>query len=200
MMPFFLPASGALTCVLAVSFVPSLCCAEEKLAFSLETRRFDVQSDAGRELCADYGEYLESLWTHFEKIYKWKMQTGRFRHKVRIFKNKADYDDLCTKVGFEGQNEDFTKAIEAEPENYRYYYFRSLVLLPDGKLDECIKDCEKAIFLFPESASAYLELGMAYYYKKEYAKAKGFLNESTRLCPDLEKDAKQWLDRIAKEE
>ncbi|MHC5036152.1 MAG: tetratricopeptide repeat protein [Planctomycetota bacterium] len=90
----------------------------------------------------------------------------------------------------------FSSAIQADPENYRYHYFRAICLLPIAKLDEALRDCETAIRLFPESSSSYLQKGKVYYYKKDFDKAREVIAVAVKLNPEYETEAKEWLEKM----
>jgi tetratricopeptide (TPR) repeat protein len=54
-------------------------------------------------------------------------------------------------------------AIEARPENFRYYWARGLVFRRMNKVDEAIKDFLKAAELAPDRPKLYYHLGVCYY-------------------------------------
>lgn len=87
--------------------------AEEQLNYRSVTKRFDLKSDVSKEMCNDIGKYLEKLWDNFEKIFKWKMQLGKYRYNVMIYKNKGDYDDFLMREGFKSFNSQFEYLFDA---------------------------------------------------------------------------------------
>ena len=58
--------------------------------------------------------------------------------------------------------EEFTKAIELDPEYYYAYYNRALAYCRNGELESCIADYNKAIELNPDNVYWTIERGFLY--------------------------------------
>lgn len=76
-------------------------------------------------------------------------------------------------------------AIEKLPTEARFHVNRGEMCRLLKRLDEAIVHGEKAIALDPKSATAYSNLGIAYYDRKEYDRAETFQKKALELHPGL---------------
>ena len=80
--------------------------------------------------------------------------------------------------------EDFTKAIELNPNYADAYYNRGLAYQSKGEVDRTIEDFTKAIELNPNYADAYYNRGLAYYDKGEHGRVIEDFTKVIELKPD----------------
>ena len=80
--------------------------------------------------------------------------------------------------------EDFTKAIELEPDHAKAYSLRGLACDRQGKYDRAIEDFTKAIELKPDYAEAYSLRGLAYDRQGEHEHAIEDFTKAIKLKPD----------------
>jgi Tfp pilus assembly protein PilF len=67
--------------------------------------------------------------------------------------------------------EEFTRAIELDPDYYLAYYNRALVYYQNGELENCLADYNQAIALSPENVYWTIERGFLYLKLGEWEKA-----------------------------
>ena len=79
--------------------------------------------------------------------------------------------------------EEFTQAIQLDPNNAKYYNNRCTTFISSGKYDAAIEDCNTAIKLNPKYAFAYNNRGLAFYNKNEYNKAISDFSQAINLDP-----------------
>lgn len=96
------------------------------------------------------------------KVAQLKAETIDYLQTGKNCAEKKDYDCAV---------EDFTLAIEQNPQNAEAYHNRGLAYYNNQKYDEAIADCTKAIELDSKLAAAYENRGDAYFKKKLYEKA-----------------------------
>ena len=80
--------------------------------------------------------------------------------------------------------ENFKKAVEHNPSNYRFYYNLGLTYVKTEETDLAINNFKKSIELNPDDADAYQNLGLAYYKKEEFDKAIDAYNNAIKLSPN----------------
>jgi tetratricopeptide (TPR) repeat protein len=84
---------------------------------------------------------------------------------------------------------DTDKLVDLEPWNESWYLERALMQAKRGKIDEALKDCQKAIKLAPTSPDAYIARGRVQRLgdrsdpKRDYAKALADFKKAVELAP-----------------
>jgi tetratricopeptide (TPR) repeat protein len=63
-------------------------------------------------------------------------------------------------------------------------YYLGLVLLSWGNTEDAIAQFQAVLKADPENAAAYMEMGRAYYHRREYGQAAEMLEKGARLAPD----------------
>jgi len=86
---------------------------------------------------------------------------------------------------FERAIEDFSKAIELDPNDAEAYYNRGLAYAKLGKYEQAIKDYDKAIELNPALADAYYNRGVAYVKLNKHEQAIEDFSKAIELNPAL---------------
>jgi len=90
--------------------------------------------------------------------------------------------------------ENYTKAIEFDPDNAKYYSNRGASYHRIKKYENAIKDKSKAIELDPDNAKYYSNRGTSYNWQKEYKKAIEDHSKAIELEPDK---AKYYINRAS---
>ena len=116
------------------------------------------------------------LLTTIRKPFSGTRQPARAYHgRGMAYGAKGDIDKAI---------EDFTKAIQYEPDHAEAYYHRGNSYVIKDEFDRAIEDCDKAIQLNPDAADAYLVRGNAYSSKGEIDFAIMDYSKAIRLKPD----------------
>lgn len=79
--------------------------------------------------------------------------------------------------------QEFGKAIELDPDNYRAYFWRGRVHIKTNHLKEATSDFQKVIDLKPDYAEAYDNLGWIHLKLEEYDRSIDYLSRSLELKP-----------------
>jgi tetratricopeptide (TPR) repeat protein len=95
---------------------------------------------------------------------------------------------------YDGSIENFTKAIQLNPNNAEYYYDRGVAYFEKFAFDQAIKDFTKAIELNSDYTNAYFNRGIIYDRKGDYDEAIKNFTKVIELEPDK---AKAYLNRGA---
>jgi hypothetical protein len=88
--------------------------------------------------------------------------------------------------------DDFTKRIEKEPNDARFYYNRAIAYAALGKLKEAVEDGTKTIELNPRDSNAYINRGVDYIALDNCDRAVADFNKAIQLSP---KDASVYYAR-----
>src|SRR5689334_22780244 len=80
---------------------------------------------------------------------------------------------------FKGAEELYRQAIKADPSYFPSQLNLGILLFKDGRYDEAIKECTKAVTMRPDHPSAHFHLGNAYYAKMWWEEA---MVEYERVC------------------
>jgi protein O-mannosyl-transferase len=81
--------------------------------------------------------------------------------------------------------EDYTKAIENNPEFTDSYYNRGLIYINTGRFESAIADLSKAVEIDPKYAKGYADRGVAYYSLKQWDKSLADYSKAIELKPDF---------------
>ena len=101
-----------------------------------------------------------------------KAETAIIFFKGAAFNLKGKWDDAI---------DEYTKAIEINPNFTMALNYRGIAYLNKGQHDKAISDCNTAIKLNPRLAMAYNNRGVSYFFKREYAKAWDDVHEAEGL-------------------
>jgi len=100
--------------------------------------------------------------------------------------------DLMEEGQYEQAIEEFSKAIEIDPESFSAYCLRAEAYYEIEQYDKAVADYTKAIEVYPESgwkhpkyANAHYDRGNVYYYMEEYDKAIADYTKAIEIDPGL---------------
>jgi tetratricopeptide (TPR) repeat protein len=79
--------------------------------------------------------------------------------------------------------EDFSRAVEINPQYCDAYYNRSCVYFELDRFDQAIADCDRAVAVCPQVGSAYLTRGMSYAGKQNLSQALSDVSRAIELSP-----------------
>lgn len=79
---------------------------------------------------------------------------------------------------------DLIRVLGQDRDHVLAQYYLGLVLLSWGNTEDAIVQFQAVLKADPENAAAYIEMGRAYYHRREYGQAAEMLEEGARLAPD----------------
>jgi tetratricopeptide (TPR) repeat protein len=104
-----------------------------------------------------------------EKEVRRHLRTGHSLYRKKIYRKAL---------------QEFGKAIELDPDNYRAYFWRGRVYIKTNRLKEATADFQMVIHLKPDYAEAYDNLGWIHLKLEEYDKGIDYLSRSLELKPN----------------
>jgi tetratricopeptide (TPR) repeat protein len=108
---------------------------------------------------------------------------SRNMNDILIYTNRGSEKYL--KNDFQGAIEDFTKALELNPDFALGYNDRGTVYAAQGELERAIREYNKALELFPNYVEAYSNRGKAYAEMGDHAQGLKDQNKALELNPDF---------------
>jgi tetratricopeptide (TPR) repeat protein len=116
-------------------------------------------------------EGRKDIWSQSkrEKEVRRHLRTGHSLYRKKIYRKAL---------------QEFGKAIELDPDNYRAYFWRGRVHIKTNRLKESTADFQMVIKLRPDYAEAYDNLGWVYMQLEEYDKSVNYLSKSLELKPN----------------
>jgi TolB-like protein/Tfp pilus assembly protein PilF len=90
---------------------------------------------------------------------------------------------MCFERDYKKAENDFRKAIQINPNSAQAYANYSILLSITGKHDEAIFEGEKALMLDPLTMMMHINLGMRYFYKREFNKSLDHINKTFEMDP-----------------
>jgi tetratricopeptide (TPR) repeat protein len=98
------------------------------------------------------------------------------------YTSKAFFN-MCFKRDYKEAEYDFKKAIEINPNSAQAHANYSIILSITGRHDEAILEGEKAVMLDPLTMMMHLNLGMRYFYKREFNISLDHINRTFEMDP-----------------
>lgn len=89
---------------------------------------------------------------------------------------------------FRAATNDFTRAIELDPDYVDALFHRGIVRVVRGQYDDAIRDFDRVIQLDPQHAAAYYNRGRVRYWKGDLAGALADFEQARRLDPRLARE------------
>ena len=130
----------------------------------------------------DYQTYMKKCMLNIVEIHRGP-ETHQKRRDAAIHNNRGI---ACRDKGeIDRAIENFTKAIELNPDLAIAYSNRGVAYGEKGDIDRAIADFTEAIELQPDFADAYYNRGIAYHEKREYDRAIVDYTMTIGLKPDL---------------
>jgi tetratricopeptide (TPR) repeat protein len=116
-------------------------------------------------------EGRKDIWSQSkkEKEVRKHLRTGHSLYRRKIYREAL---------------QEFGKAIELDPDNYRAYFWRGRVHIKTNRLKEATADFQMVIDLKPDYAEAYDNLGWIHLKLEEYDKSVKYLSRSLELKPN----------------
>ena len=164
---------------------------------ALENYTWAIQLDPGQAFYHGQGGHIYSYFysQQFEKIDK---ILDDLNNTIKINPDESWIYYLCAIIysqhnQLEKSIENYTKAIELEPDKYLYRN-RAKIYMQLNKIDKAEEDLTKTLEFFsnPNSVQEYLERGRIYQYLKQYDKTLEEFNKAIELYPD---NMWVWLNR-----
>ena len=123
-----------------------------------------------RRICAEGHTIGNHTWSQSKK-------------KREVRKHLRAGHSLYRKKIYRKALQEFGKAIELDPDNYRAYFWRGRVHIKTNHLKEATSDFQKVIDLKPDYAEAYDNLGWIHLKLEEYDRSIDYLSRSLELKP-----------------
>lgn len=131
-------------------------------------------------------------------------ESGSLRHLQRALILDPDYAEAWNNLGayyyrngeYEMARIDFCKATELQPDFYIGWVNLSASLLADRRYDEAVDAGRKALALNAGDALVNSRLGLAYFYLRNYAKAKRYFRRARDLDPVMAEAPQLLLAQI----
>ena len=106
------------------------------------------------------------------------------KKKREVRKHLRSGHSLYRKKIYRKALQEFGKAIELDPDNYRAYFWRGRVHIKTNRLKEATADFQKVIDLKPDYGEAYDNLGWIHLKLEEYDRSINYLSRSLELKPN----------------
>jgi len=142
-----------------------------------------------------YGKNLSSYEHNFELGMK-QFREKNIDEAIKLWEKASQLDGSKAEIhsvlgsvyklvnDFEKSNAELEKAIELQPENFKFLYNYGLVLNEQGNFKEAIKILKQALLLEPENFELMNDIGVMYFNLKDYESAIDLLLESLEIAPD----------------
>lgn len=161
-----------------------------------------------RGMCLYYQDQADKAFPHFQRV----LQFSPDHHKAKSFYKKAKSlqktkiagNDAFKAGNFQEAYDLYTESLTIDPENKHInsalYFNRATTCSKLNKLDDCIRDCTKAIELDDSYIKAYARRAKSYMDKEDYEAAvidyeKVYKLDKTKEHSQLLKDAKLELKK-----
>ena len=166
-------AIGVFTVVLLLFIVSAI--------YLIRTTKKDTFDNPFKTVSKWIGDY----WNEGKRLIEGKRSTwSPSREEKEIRKHLRTGHTLYRKKIYRKALQEFDKAIELDPNNYRAYFWRGRVNIKVRRLKEAAVDFQIAIKLKPDYAEAYDNLGWLHMQLEEYDQSINYLSKSLELKPN----------------
>jgi tetratricopeptide (TPR) repeat protein len=166
-------AIGVFTVVLLLFIVSAI--------YLIRTTKKDTFDNPFKTVSKWIGDY----WNEGKRLIEGKRSTwSPSREEKEIRKHLRTGHTLYRKKIYRKALQEFDKAIELDPNNYRAYFWRGRVNIKVKRLKEAAVDFQMAIKLKPDYAEAYDNLGWLHMQLEEYDQSINYLSKSLELKPN----------------
>jgi len=166
-------AIGVFTVVLLLFIVSAI--------YLIQTTKKDTFDNPFKTVSKWIGDY----WNEGKRLIEGKRSTwSPSREEKEIRKHLRTGHTLYRKKIYRKALQEFDKAIELDPNNYRAYFWRGRVNIKVKRLKEAAVDFQMAIKLKPDYAEAYDNLGWLHMQLEEYDQSINYLSKSLELKPN----------------
>jgi len=166
-------AIGVFTVVLLLFIVSAI--------YLIRTTKKDTFDNPFKTVSKWIGDY----WNEGKRLIEGKRSTwSPSREEKEIRKHLRTGHTLYRKKIYRTALQEFDKAIELDPNNYRAYFWRGRVNIKVKRLKEAAVDFQMAIKLKPDYAEAYDNLGWLHMQLEEYDQSINYLSKSLELKPN----------------
>jgi len=130
-------------------------------------------------------KWIGDYWHEGKRIIENKQSTwSPSRKEKEIRKHLRTGHSLYRKKIYRKALQEFDKAIELDPNNYRAYFWRGRVYIKVQRYREATVDFQMVIKLKPDYAEAYDNLGWLHMQLEEYDESINYLSKSLELKPN----------------
>lgn len=127
-------------------------------------------------------KWIGDYWSEGKRLIEGKQSTwSPSRKEKEIRKHLRTGHSLYRKKIYRKALQEFDKAIELDPNNYRAYFWRGRVYIRVKRLKEATVDFQTVIKLRPDYAEAYDNLGWLHMQLEEYDESINYLSKSLEL-------------------
>jgi tetratricopeptide (TPR) repeat protein len=130
-------------------------------------------------------EWMSDYWHEGKRLLEGRKDIwSQSKKKKEVRKHLRTGHRLYREKIYRKALQEFGKAIELDPDNYRAYFWQGRVHIKTKRLKEATADFQKVIDLKPDYAEAYDNLGWIYLKLEEYDKSINYLSKSLELKPN----------------
>jgi tetratricopeptide (TPR) repeat protein len=130
-------------------------------------------------------KWVGDFWHEGKRLIEDKQSTwSPSRKEKEIRKHLRTGHSLYRKKIYRKALQEFDKAIELDPNNYRAYFWRGRVYIKVKRYREATVDFQMVIKLKPDYAEAYDNLGWLHMQLEEYDESINYLSKSLELKPN----------------
>lgn len=121
------------------------------------------------------------VWKDTISVVSNAINNGYYHHGMMYFGRGVEYGDLGKP---QLAIQDFTKALELDPNMRDAYKFRGSLYAQDGQIDLAVKDIEKYLTYDPEDVVSWNNMAMIYMRQNKLEKSLQAFNKTIELKPD----------------
>lgn len=130
-------------------------------------------------------KWVSDYWLEAKRFIDGRQSTwSTSRKEKEVRKHLRTGHSLYRKKIYRKALQEFAKAIELDPDNYRAYFWRGRAYIKVNRLKEARVDFQMVIKLKPDNTEAYNNLGWLHMQRAEYDESIHYLSKSLELKPN----------------